>query len=266
MATNAVMPNPKSAHALLVVAKRPTPGQTKTRLTPPISPGQAAALYECFLRDILDLARQVPQVQPVIAYLPRQAGGYFARLAPDFERIPQEGADLGARLDNALTHYLGLGYRCVVIMNSDSPTLPLACLVGAFDALSGEADVALGLCDDGGYYLIGLRRPAPRLLHEVRMSTPNVAADTLALATQERLRVGLLPVWYDVDDAASLARLAAELAQAPPEIARHTRAFLERQDPKVFARPPARSEAPLRGAAQPACPCGASPGARADRA
>ena len=91
-------------NALLVVAKRPAAGQTKTRLTPPLSPEQAAALYECLLRDTLDLIRRVPDVQPAIAFLPEDAEGYFAALAPDFELFPQEGPDLGARLDNALSH------------------------------------------------------------------------------------------------------------------------------------------------------------------
>ena len=117
-------------NALLVVAKRPAPGQTKTRLTPPLSPEQAAALYECLLRDTLDLIRRVPDVQPVIAFLPDapqdgRARDYFAALAPDFELLPQEGADLGARLDNALSHYLARGYERVAIMNSDGPTLPV---------------------------------------------------------------------------------------------------------------------------------------------
>jgi len=216
----------KPANALLVVAKRPASGKTKTRLTPPLSPERAAALYECFLRDTLDLIRQVPGVQPVVAYLPAGAEGYFADLAPDFERILQEGADLGARLDNALTAYLRGGYQRVAIMNSDGPTLPPFHLRAAFTALAGEADVVLGPCDDGGYYLIGVKRPAPRLLREVQMSTPHVTADTLKLAAEEGLRVELLPVWYDVDDAASLARLAEELVKAPPSRARHTRAFL----------------------------------------
>lgn len=220
-------PHRKSAYALLVVAKRPAPGQTKTRLVPPLSLEQAAALYECFLQDTLELVRQIPDIQPVVAYLPAQAEAYFADLAPDFEHISQEGADLGARLDNALTCYLRQGYQRVVIMNSDGPTLPAACLTAAFDALAEEADVVLGPCDDGGYYLIGVKRPTPRLLREVRMSTPNVTADTLNLAAEEGLRVELLPVWYDVDDAASLARLAAELVEASPGVARHTRAFLE---------------------------------------
>jgi rSAM/selenodomain-associated transferase 1 len=217
----------QAADALIVVAKRPAPGQTKTRLTPPLSAENAAALYECFLLDTLELMRQVPDVQPVVAYLPDEARTYFAGLAPDFELLLQEGQALGARLDNALTSYLQRGYRRVVIMNSDGPTLPPSCLNAAFEALAGEADVALGPCDDGGYYLIGLKRPAPRLLREVQMSTPCVTTDTLNLAAEEGLRVALLPEWYDVDDAASLARLASELTDTPADVARHTRTFLE---------------------------------------
>jgi rSAM/selenodomain-associated transferase 1 len=211
-------------NALLVVAKRPAPGQTKTRLSPPLTPSQAAGLYECFLQDTLDLIRQVPGVQPVIAYLPPSETTYFTDLAPDFELILQEGADLGARLDNALTCYLQLGYERVVIMDSDSPTLPATCLAAAFEALD-EADVVLGPCDDGGYYLIGLKRPAPRLLREVQMSTSTVMVDTLALAAEEGLQVKLLPIWYDIDDVATLKRLVVELTMTSDHIAHHTRAF-----------------------------------------
>jgi rSAM/selenodomain-associated transferase 1 len=213
-------------NALLVVARQPAPGRSKTRLTPPLTPEQAAALYESFLLDTLDLIRRVPGVQRVIAYLPSEAQTYFAGLASDFELTLQRGPDLGARLDHALTEYLLRGYRRVAVMNSDGPTLPLACLSAAFEYLAGDADVVLGPADDGGYYLIGLKRPAPRLLREVRMSTPHVVADTLALAAQEGLRVALLPAWYDVDDAESLARLQAEMAGAADGVAPHTRTFL----------------------------------------
>ena len=222
------MKSPTPTNALLVVGKRPAPGRTKTRLVPPLTPQQAAGLYECFLRDTLDLIRRVPNVQPAVAYLPAEEESYFARLAPDFERLLQEGDSLGARLDAALTCYLNRGYQQVVIMNSDGPTLPPAHLTAAFDRLAGGADVVLGPCDDGGYYLIGVKRPVPRLLREVRMSTPNVTADTLKLAAEEGLSVALLPVWYDVDDAATMLRLADELAKAPAEVARHTRAFLKK--------------------------------------
>jgi rSAM/selenodomain-associated transferase 1 len=214
------------AKALIVVAKRPAPGQTKTRLTPPLSLEQASGLYECFLRDTLDLVRQVPGVRPALAYLPATEEAYFRQLAPGFELILQHGSDLGARLDNATTHFLMQGYEKVVIMDSDSPTLPVDYLVEAFEALSGETDVTIGPCEDGGYYLIGLRRPTPRLLRGVRMSTPRVTADTLAIAAEEGLRVHLLPAWYDVDDAESLRRLGTELTQAACTRTHHTRRFL----------------------------------------
>ena len=213
-------------NALIVVAKRPAAGQTKTRLSPPLSPDQAVALYECFLRDTLDLVRRVPSVKPVIAYLPHEAEAYFAQLAPEFDLIRQEGEDLGARLDHALTHYLRDGHERVAIMNSDGPTLPVDHLTAAFEGLSDQADVVLGPSDDGGYYLIGLKQPAPRLLRDVQMSTRHVTADTLALAEAEGLRVKLLPVWYDVDDVASLRRLNAELTTAPAHVAPHTRSLL----------------------------------------
>ena len=83
-----------------------------------------------------------------------------------------------------------------------------------------------GPCDDGGYYLVGLTRPQPRLLREVQMSTPSVLRDTLALAEQEGLRVALLPLWYDVDTVQELGRLQLELRAAAGGIALHTRAML----------------------------------------
>jgi rSAM/selenodomain-associated transferase 1 len=211
--------------ALLVIAKKPAPGQAKTRLTPPLSAEQASQLYECFLRDTLDLARAVPDVTRLIAYLPQGEAGYFRELAPDFDLVLQRGASLGERLDNAMTHCLSDGFDQAVIMDSDSPTLPSAYVAYAFDLLD-EADVVLGPCEDGGYYLIGLTRPRPRLLREVQMSTPNVLRDTLALAEEEGLRAALAPTWYDVDTVGDLRRVEDELRAAENGLARHTRELL----------------------------------------
>jgi rSAM/selenodomain-associated transferase 1 len=217
-------------NALIVVAKRPAPGNTKTRLSPPLSPAQASALYECFLADTLDQVRQVDGVDRVLAYLPADAYGYFRHLAPDFRLIQQEGQDLGARLDHALASCLSNGYGHAVIMDSDSPTLPAGYLAQAFITLSDGADVVLGPCEDGGYYLIGCSQPVPRLLREVRMSTSTVAADTISLAHEEGLHLVQLPAWYDVDDGASLLRLAEEIEDLRSHTASHTRRFLD-QDP-----------------------------------
>ena len=87
--------------------------------------------------------------------------------------------------------------------------------------------MVLGPCEDGGYYLIGMKKPAPRLLREVRMSTATVTADTLAIAKEEGLSVSLLPTWYDVDDGTSLMRLMKEVESLDSQVAIHTRRFLQ---------------------------------------
>src|SRR5262249_36125968 len=105
---------------LLVVAKRPAAGQTKTRLCPPLSGEAAAALYECFLRDTLDLMRRVPDVSRTIVFLPEGAEDYFHALAPDMALMPQRGADLGERLDHLLIDVLIRDAGQAVVMDSDS--------------------------------------------------------------------------------------------------------------------------------------------------
>ncbi|MFO7682045.1 MAG: TIGR04282 family arsenosugar biosynthesis glycosyltransferase [Chloroflexota bacterium] len=211
---------------LLVVAKQPAPGQTKTRLCPPLTPNQAASLYDCFLRDTLDTMRQVPGVQRVIGYLPENAADYFRQLAPDMGLAFQRGDSLGERLDHLLTAVLANGAQKAVIMDSDSPTLPAAYLSQAFDLLD-DVDVVLGPTRDGGYYLIGLKWPQPHLLRQVQMSTRHVLSDTLALAESTGLTVSLLPAWYDVDTIDDLYQLADEIAGlSDPTRTAATRAWL----------------------------------------
>ncbi|MDX1521541.1 MAG: DUF2064 domain-containing protein, partial [Anaerolineae bacterium] len=114
--------------ALLIIAKRPAAGRTKTRLSPPLSSQAAASLYECFLLDMLDTIRSVAGVSRLLYYWPPEAANYFRQLAPDFGLIPQQGEPLGERLDYILTHCLTTGFDQVVITNSDSPNLPAAYL------------------------------------------------------------------------------------------------------------------------------------------
>ena len=200
---------PKS-NTLLVVAKQPIPGRTKTRLCPPLSHAQGADLYECFLRDTLDVMRKVPNVQCVIGFLPEDARDYFHQLAPDMELTCQHGESLGERLDHLLTEALSSGSQRAVVMDSDSPTLPAEYISQAFDQLA-NADVVLGPTQDGGYYLIGLKQPQPHLLRQVQMSTSHVLADTLALAKASNLVVSLLPTWYDIDTIDDLFQLDDEI-------------------------------------------------------
>lgn len=218
------------SNTLFVVAKRPVPGQTKTRLCPPLSHVQAADLYECFLRDTLDIMRQVDHVHCVLSFLPEAAEDYFHHVAPDMGLCCQRGNSLGERLEHLLTEALVGGSQRAVVMDSDSPTLPAEYISQAFDNLT-DADVVIGPTRDGGYYLIGMRQPQPHLLRDVQMSTPRVLHDTLALAESTGLVVSLLPIWYDVDTIDDLYQLDKEitgLSKNGSAIA--TRSWLARTD------------------------------------
>jgi rSAM/selenodomain-associated transferase 1 len=215
--------------ALITVVKRPEAGATKTRLCPPLSPQQAADFYYCLMRDTLALMARVPDVKPIVAFTPLEAEDYFLNLTSDsFELIPQRGRNLGERLDNVLTTYLQRGYSQVVVMDSDSPTLPITCLGQAFGELDDPTvDVVLGPCEDGGYYLIGLKAPCSALFRGIVMSTPTVTVETLERAREQGLKAVCLPRWYDVDTPENLERLIEELRSRPDHPAKHTKAFLQ---------------------------------------
>lgn len=215
--------------ALIVMAKRPFPGRTKTRLCPPLSHQEAALLYENFLKDTLANVRSLPGVTPFVAWAPDGELAYFQDLAPGFELIRQQGDSLGPRLDAALTFCGQQGFQQVAAVSSDAPSLPAAFLQHAFASLDDpDCDVVLGPCQDGGYYLIGWKQPHPRLVREVPMSTATVLQDTLRLAEEDKLTTTLLPVWYDIDEFSDVTRLMADL-ESTPEVGVHTRRFLKNQ-------------------------------------
>jgi hypothetical protein len=170
--------------------------------------------------------REVPDVTPKIVYLPQDAHDYFRNLAPDMDLVQQRGESLGERLENLLTNELLDGADKAVVMNSDSPTLPKTFLIQAFDQLSAT-DVVLGPTLDGGYYLIGVKEPQPRILRDVEMSTPYVLRDTLELASEAGVTVSLLPEWYDVDTVEELHRLRNDISGLQNNSCACTRAWLQ---------------------------------------
>jgi len=208
--------------AIGVMAKAPRPGQAKTRLCPPLRPAQAASLSAAFLRDITEnialAARTVP-IEGCIAYAPAGDedwfGGHLAEgtrlvLADGSPPMPPDVQGFGRCLLHAAQALFATGCAAVCLVNSDSPTLPTACLIEAAHAVLAPGDrVALGPADDGGYYLLGMKRPHPVLFTGIAWSTGSVAAATQARAAALGLDVVTLPTWYDVDDAASLDRLIA---------------------------------------------------------
>ena len=134
--------------------------------------------------------------------------------------VTQEGSDLGARMDHAIRSHLP-GKVCII--GSDSPSLPVELVRQAFAALD-RSDLVLGPSGDGGYWLVGATRPAPELFSSIAWGTPAVLPETLRRARG----AALLPFWYDVDDGDDLELLRAHLAHLPAEVARATRAALQK--------------------------------------
>jgi rSAM/selenodomain-associated transferase 1 len=213
--------------ALCIMAKAPVAGQVKTRLCPPLSACDAAELSRCFLLDKVAQVREVIRAEPVVAYAPEGAAAVFEALAPGFTLLPQRGGDLTARLLSVFDRLFADGREAAIIIDSDTPTLPVGFLEHAVSLVtSGEHDLVLGPSEDGGYYLIGLRRLHPELFEGMPWSTPAVLEETLRRAGALGLRTARLRPWYDVDTGVDLARLAAELVADPSGGARHTREFI----------------------------------------
>ncbi|MBI1733551.1 MAG: TIGR04282 family arsenosugar biosynthesis glycosyltransferase [Candidatus Rokubacteria bacterium] len=209
------------------MAKAPTPGRVKTRLSPPLIPREAAALYRCLLLDTVACATSVRDVTTVVAYTPVARRATFEALCPGVALMPQRRGDLGTRLAGVFARLFARGFRAVVTIGSDTPTLPVRYLGDAVGMLLGRAaDVVLGPARDGGYYLVGLRSPAPHLFTGMPWSTRAVCAITLARARHAGLSVASLPPWDDVDTIDDLRRLASSLARRPGTAAPRTRGWL----------------------------------------
>jgi len=215
-------------YAIAVMAKAPKAGQVKTRLVPPLSQEEAAELYRCLLLDKLGQVGGLHGIDPYLAYTPTEARALMASLAPqDFTLIPQAGSDLGDRLHRLSAILLERGHPGVIIIDSDTPTLPSTYLLDALDRLQNRGtDLVLGPAEDGGYYLIALKRPCLALFDDIPWSSPAVLSETLLRASQERLEVATLPSWFDVDTPNDLVRLRNDLATNGSGLAPHTRAFL----------------------------------------
>lgn len=205
------------------MTKAPRAGQVKTRLTPPLTPDEAATLNIGFLRDTtaaISAAIAQGGAAGIAAYTPAGAEGDWADILPEqFQLVAQRGHGFGERLSFAIEDLLTIGFASVCLIDSDSPTVPQRVYRRAVELLAGADDcVVLGPSDDGGYYLIGLKKAHRALFEQIEWSTEHVAEQTIERAKKIGLVIELLPTWYDVDDRVTLRRLCEELlgAEQPP--------------------------------------------------
>jgi rSAM/selenodomain-associated transferase 1 len=216
--------------AIAVMAKASLPGQTKTRLVPPLTFDEAAAFNTAFLRDVaanIAAAGQEASIACYMAYGPPGSHPFFESIFPtDVGLIESWHANFGDCLDTAIEQVLARGHEAAVVLNSDSPTLPTALLVETARALARPGDRAvLGPSSDGGYYLLGLKAAHRHMFDNIEWSTERVAEETRERAREIGLELHTLPLWYDVDDIDGLRRLYGELygeAFAMPRLAPHS--------------------------------------------
>ncbi len=199
------------------MTKAPRPGKVKTRLSPPLTPAEAAALNACFLRDTgaaIQAACGQAFARGIAVYTPVGEEAVYADIfPPEFELIAQRGDAFGERLTLATADLFEIGFESVCLIDSDSPTVPVEAYRDAAAALAQPGDrIVFGPSEDGGYYLIGMKQAHAALFERIDWSTERVATQTLERAAELGLDVHMLPTWFDVDDRATLEKLASTLA------------------------------------------------------
>lgn len=210
--------------ALGVMARAASDDRGKTRLVRALGIDDGADLRRAILLDTLEAIRPVRLVDRILLFAPDDAHAEMAGLDADIAHlIPQRGETLSQRLEYGFADLFALGYDAAALIGSDLPTLPAGHVEQGIEALLRHPDpLVLGPADDGGYYLIGLRRPHPALFQGIPWSTADVLATTRAIAEGEGLSVTLIPSWYDIDAVPDLERaLAPADASSKSSGARH---------------------------------------------
>jgi rSAM/selenodomain-associated transferase 1 len=212
---------------IAVMAKAPRAGEAKTRLRPAVSGEDAARLGAAFLRDVTENLRAAAQrvpIVPYIAYAPAGTEALFDGHIADGTRmlladgscaVPPGVEKFGRCLLHATEALFALGHGAACVLNADSPTLPERLLLQLHDLLAAPGDRAvLGPAEDGGYYVLGMKRVHAALYANIDWSTGQVAAQTRAQAAAAGIELVELETWYDVDEPETLQRLTLDLAAA----------------------------------------------------
>lgn len=204
------MANPK----LLIFAKYPAPGSVKTRLCPSLTPEQAAAVHRACVRLVCERAFRIWPVQPILHITPDDSEQRFREFLGPYIPIRKQGAgNLGCRLDRAVRAAFRESNEPVLIVGADSPTMPARLLTDARERL-GRDDAVIGPCDDGGFYLLGLKRTRQGIFDRIDWGTERAAAQMKRRISTCGLKVSLLDRWYDLDRPDDLERAANDLTEA----------------------------------------------------
>lgn len=214
--------------ALVIIARYPEVGKTKTRLARSIGDEATVQLYAAFLTDLAQrFADQEYDVYWTFTPAHVDYAAFIATLVPAWTSsmtcFPQQGADLGERLLYAFQWMHTQGYQNTILIGSDSPHISRNTITNARAALN-EADVVLGPSDDGGYYLIAMHEPHD-VFSGIPMSTGIVTQRTIEQAERQGLTVQCIDPLFDIDELPDLVRLA-QLLETDSQLAPTTAAYI----------------------------------------
>jgi rSAM/selenodomain-associated transferase 1 len=194
--------------SICVFFKPPRAGEVKTRLVPAVGAQGAAALAEAFFRDTWDCVESLRWAVPIVATTDSSSPQVRPRI--ETEVWLQGGGDLGARIERILRRALDQRPFAMAV-GADSPGIPLPFLERAHQALQ-SADAVIGPCDDGGFYLLGVRECRPGLLDGIPWSQSITFSSTLKRLRDSGMDVAVIDSWYDIDRPEDLERLERQLA------------------------------------------------------
>jgi len=217
--------------ALVLLAKAPREGDVKTRLLGALSLEEARRLYIAFLSDTFALMEEVmeerEELSLALCYTPEGEEEAFEEVEREGSLMfPQRGENLGERLTNCFADLFAMGFESVVVIGADTPTLPGEYVFDAFECFETDDDLVIGPTEDGGYYLIGMRRLHRRIFEEIPWGGDGALEATIARAKEAELDLVLLSEWRDVDTPEDFERLKHELDENK-DTAKFTRRFLK---------------------------------------
>lgn len=185
---------------LILLTKLPEAGNVKSRLSGEIGPEKAAMVYD---RLLLHTLGQMKMCIANSCVALEGRADVFREKYGQWEVVPQHGANLGARMMHAFEMAFSQKHEKVVLIGGDCPEITPEILESAFEKLNGN-DLVLGPSQDGGYYLIGLKKPEPKLFENMQWSHERVLEETIQRAKTLRLKVAFMPVLRDIDHLADL--------------------------------------------------------------
>ncbi|MDT8317134.1 MAG: TIGR04282 family arsenosugar biosynthesis glycosyltransferase [bacterium] len=198
--------------SIVLFSKAPEPGKVKTRLASHMSDIDAASFHAAFVLDTLDSLSALENTDRYLACYPDKEHTFFKELEENFDikAFNQQGGDLGKKMENAFLYLRDEGYKEIVLIGSDSPTLPVEILNEAFERLK-KNELVIGPSFDGGYYLIGISGEVPDIFGGIEWGENKVFEETLKKAKDCKVDFSILPFWYDIDTIKELSFMQIHL-------------------------------------------------------